>query len=836
MIRDIIVDSDPSGFGQFGFENKVSFGTTPQGFPDNIRIMYGLNSSGKTSMLKTIHELFREDEEEELRGTHIWHNRIVDGRFEMVEENAGENPEKKLDQIIKEMRVESSSVLEFNNRITAGRTQHFTGLYNILTFPIDSYPEESRVELRKIGDGTYSWACHMDWERETLEFETVTELKARLRAEDLPLGGNKSELVDRLCASDTKHSMFEGAQAEEYLFIDLRVMNKKVTRILEQNNLENPDRPEYVLRPHSEHAGPLLYSRAGRMKNNTLMISVLGEKITIDRVFDFPQDTKKDFLSLLHQSVPDSEVPGIQQYKDEKKNTANALKKELKKLGLPSIGTKKMMMGRIRNNLRRIAFEKSTHAGVEYGEGQYHEFWDKWSIHEEIAFPGLTYEETTQLFRNTLPFTWDELAVFSGDIEVARQNYEASSDESEKADFENEIEKLTNERSSKFESLQELISSFSPVLSLKLQLRLPQFEGKSGRVWGVNGFRIITDLFQGDGWREFGRTVDFEERKLSRFATVMLDVDRVSIGTSPGGSLSPRESSEGLESKISEFWREYPDFSLYEEDFRMVRKIFDDELRNMDKAGKQNIDFRFHNSTEYMDYDDTYLDEELCDIMLGNLEGAEDEFTRQFYHIRRWVSENLAQDHNDPDSHVRVVYDNAERRAFSRINTIAGIIEPAMSFLRSARKFTGYTLTDLEGEGDYPFLEETRAPLVTNAKVPASSLSSGQKHLFSMLLPIATAFFRVAGKKSYPVSKNILTVRDMVPDHILVMIDEPEISLHVNWQEDLVQAVEDALRESSESGILPPVSVIFATHSPSILGNHLDRSSCLGPPGESYGE
>ena len=105
-----------------------------------------------------------------------------------------------------------------------------------------------------------------------------------------------------------------------------------------------------------------------------------------------------------------------------------------------------------------------------------------------------------------------------------------------------------------------------------------------------------------------------------------------------------------------------------------------------------------------------------------------------------------------------------------------------------------------------------------------------------MLLPIATAFFRVARKKSYPVSKNILTVRDMVPDHILVMIDEPEISLHVNWQEDLVQEVEDALRRSNDAGILPPVSVIFATHSPSIIGNHLHRSSCLGPQGESYGE
>ena len=72
-------------------------------------------------------------------------------------------------------------------------------------------------------------------------------------------------------------------------------------------------------------------------------------------------------------------------------------------------------------------------------------------------------------------------------------------------------------------------------------------------------------------------------------------------------------------------------------------------------------------------------------------------------------------------------------------------------------------------------------------------------------------------------------------DHILVLIDEPEISLHVNWQEDLVQAVEDALRKNDGS-MGPPVSVVFATHSPSILGNHLHRSSCLGPVGGDYVE
>ena len=155
-----------------------------------------------------------------------------------------------------------------------------------------------------------------------------------------------------------------------------------------------------------------------------------------------------------------------------------------------------------------------------------------------------------------------------------------------------------------------------------------------------------------------------------------------------------------------------------------------------------------------------------------------------------------------------------------------------MSFLRSARKFTNFTLTKSEMGMDNSFLDESRAEVLDDrfAASVTSSLSSGQKHLFSILLPIATASIKIAQKSENGIS------HDMPPDHILIMIDEPEISLHVNWQEDLVQEVEDALRRSNDAGILPPVSVIFATHSPSIIGNHLHRSSCLGSQGESYGE
>lgn len=47
----------------------------------------------------------------------------------------------------------------------------------------------------------------------------------------------------------------------------------------------------------------------------------------------------------------------------------------------------------------------------------------------------------------------------------------------------------------------------------------------------------------------------------------------------------------------------------------------------------------------------------------------------------------------------------------------------------------------------------------------------------------------------------------------IVLIDEPEISLHIAWQQQLI----DDLREiANETG----VSLLISTHSPDIIGNN----------------
>lgn len=61
---------------------------------------------------------------------------------------------------------------------------------------------------------------------------------------------------------------------------------------------------------------------------------------------------------------------------------------------------------------------------------------------------------------------------------------------------------------------------------------------------------------------------------------------------------------------------------------------------------------------------------------------------------------------------------------------------------------------------------------------------------------------------------------------VLLLIDEPEISLHITWQKKFM---DDLLRIISYKGF----NVIVATHSPQIINNHWDRQIDLG---ELYGE
>ena len=82
-----------------------------------------------------------------------------------------------------------------------------------------------------------------------------------------------------------------------------------------------------------------------------------------------------------------------------------------------------------------------------------------------------------------------------------------------------------------------------------------------------------------------------------------------------------------------------------------------------------------------------------------------------------------------------------------------------------------------------------------NKEIPLEYLSSGEKNDFIM-------FYNLIFKY----------------ENCVVLLDEPEISLHIEWQERLIN---DILKISS----INDLQVIIATHSPNIIGEHIDLIS-----------
>lgn len=82
---------------------------------------------------------------------------------------------------------------------------------------------------------------------------------------------------------------------------------------------------------------------------------------------------------------------------------------------------------------------------------------------------------------------------------------------------------------------------------------------------------------------------------------------------------------------------------------------------------------------------------------------------------------------------------------------------------------------------------------VTKEVIPLSKLSSGEQHLFIL-------YYNMLFK---------------CPEDVLILMDEPEISLNISWQKSLVEDLERIMK-------LSHISILMATHSPSIVRNYWD--------------
>ncbi|MDR3564456.1 MAG: AAA family ATPase [Negativicutes bacterium] len=90
--------------------------------------------------------------------------------------------------------------------------------------------------------------------------------------------------------------------------------------------------------------------------------------------------------------------------------------------------------------------------------------------------------------------------------------------------------------------------------------------------------------------------------------------------------------------------------------------------------------------------------------------------------------------------------------------------------------------------------------LSNGTSVPLDKLSSGEQH---ELILIFDLIFEIGSNS-------------------LILLDEPELSLHVSWQRSFIDSLSKIIA-------LNPFDILLATHSPSILAKHFDLSVELAP-------
>lgn len=95
---------------------------------------------------------------------------------------------------------------------------------------------------------------------------------------------------------------------------------------------------------------------------------------------------------------------------------------------------------------------------------------------------------------------------------------------------------------------------------------------------------------------------------------------------------------------------------------------------------------------------------------------------------------------------------------------------------------------------------------IKGVQLTSDELSSGEKHELILLYQLLF----------------------VVPKHTLIMIDEPELSLHISWQKDFVKDMLEIIR-------LKNIHILAATHSPSIINGNWDLTVSLkGLEEENY--
>ncbi len=87
---------------------------------------------------------------------------------------------------------------------------------------------------------------------------------------------------------------------------------------------------------------------------------------------------------------------------------------------------------------------------------------------------------------------------------------------------------------------------------------------------------------------------------------------------------------------------------------------------------------------------------------------------------------------------------------------------------------------------------------ITGKEIPLSGLSSGEQHEIVLFY---TLLFKIQPQT-------------------FILIDEPEISLHISWQNDFIEDLKEIIE-------ITKLNILIATHSPNIIGNNWDITTEL---------
>lgn len=122
------------------------------------------------------------------------------------------------------------------------------------------------------------------------------------------------------------------------------------------------------------------------------------------------------------------------------------------------------------------------------------------------------------------------------------------------------------------------------------------------------------------------------------------------------------------------------------------------------------------------------------------------------------------------------------RRVVANLDTVERRVEAALA--PTERFFAALRRLFSAGKLLSPLANELSVVLESGQRLPIAALSSGEKHLLKLLLTAMTS------------------------EANAVMIDEPELSMHIDWQRQFISTVH---------ALNPECQLILATHSPEIM-------------------